>query len=37
MYKSKLVGETDTQPVPNVNDEILKEAAIAVPLKCLNF
>ena len=33
VYKVKLVGETEAQPTPNNNNGILKNAAIAVPLK----
>ena len=35
-YKAKLVAETAAQPSPNNNDGILKNAIIAVPLKCLS-
>ena len=33
MYKAKLVGETETRPSPNNNNEILKNATTAVPSK----
>ena len=33
MYKTKLVGETEVQPIPNNNIESLKNVTMAVPLK----
>ena len=36
MYKTKLVGETEAQPAPNNKNGILKNTAIAVPLKYLS-
>ena len=36
VYKNKLLGETGTQSTPNNNNGILKDAAIAVPLKYLS-
>ena len=36
MYKTKLVEETETQPVPINNKKILKNARIDVPSKYLS-
>ena len=36
-YKTKLVGETIIQPEPNINSTILKNAMIALSLKCLIY
>ena len=35
-YKAKLLGNTVSQPAPNQINEILKNAAITVPLKYLS-
>ena len=36
-YKTKLLGTTVAQPVPNKNNGILRSAIIAVPLKYLKM
>ena len=36
VYITKLVGETEAHRAPNNNIGVLKNAVIAVPLKCLS-
>ena len=36
LYKTKLIGETESEPPPNNNSGILKNATIAIPLKNLS-